>query len=435
MRASGVGGPGRPFAFAGTLLRLGAAIVLIACGPEPTRVTQLPAGSWVSIERTDTVAIMNVAQGERLPIRCTVYPRDSTGQTVAFYRAQVAPSRRRIFGGTHCDSLVALRSGYDTIRVVGVSASAIRDLPIALAIRPVASSPTGDPVSLDQFPSGMTPWAPSARTNSRGQIELYLASYPVDSTGADLLRYVSSDSVRFRYDGTALRHDPDPCSPMGWGVENVVIASRAEAPGWRMFFASGSDDCYGWNVYSAVSTDERTWVVEQGVRLSDGGTPTPANPVPGPWPAGEGMVVDRIASSEWRMIASTYEHVDSADRWQITEWRSRDQLRWAYQGPVLTTGQLPPEGQGSVFSPTIREIAPGLFRMLFTADNRGSPAPRSGLWSAVSIDKRTWQLEGEVLGAPGWDLYYAALAGDRVYFLRRANGGPDVVASARVRMP
>ena len=203
-----------------------------------------------------------------------------------------------------------------------------------------------------------------------------------------------------------------------------------------MYYSAGSNDCYGWQVFSATSVDERTWVPEPGVRLSNGGPVPPAAPSTPPWPAGEGMVVDQLPSGGWRMIVSTYEHIlPRVDKWQITEWRSLDQVQWNYVGIVLRTDSMPPAGQSSIYSPAIQEVAPGLWRMIFTADNRGMPNARSALWSAVSTDKHQWQVEGELVGAIGSNIYYSALAGDRLVYIRSDVGHSPLVGIVTVTMP
>jgi len=148
------------------------------------------------------------------------------------------------------------------------------------------------------------------------------------------------------------------------------------------------------------------------------------------------MVVDRLSNGDWRMTTSSFEHISPPEtKWQITEWRSPDQINWTYVGPVLTTRDMPTGWQGSVYSPTIREFAPGMWRMLFTADGRGSADARSAIWSAVSIDHVHWQIEAELLGLPGFNLYYSALADDRLFFVRREGTGDFVLATAIVVMP
>jgi hypothetical protein len=201
-----------------------------------------------------------------------------------------------------------------------------------------------------------------------------------------------------------------------------------------MFFAAGSNKCYGWQVFSATSDDGRIWTKEPGIRMSNGGVDSTFPP---PWPAGEGMVVDQLPSGEWRMIVSTFEHITppASSKWEITEWRSPDQMQWQYIGTVLTTRDMPSGWQGSVYSPSLREIAPGLWRMVFTADGRGIPGSRSAIWSAVSTDLASWQIEGELLGAPGSNLYYSAFLDDRVVFVRRDGNGAARLASARLMMP
>jgi hypothetical protein len=73
--------------------------------------------------------------------------------------------------------------------------------------------------------------------------------------------------------------------------------------------------------------------------------------------------------------------------------------------------------------------------MLFTADGRGTVGSRSAVWSAVSTDREHWQLEGEVFGSEFTNLYYCAIVGDQVVFIRRDDGGPYSLAIATLTMP
>ena len=136
------------------------------------------------------------------------------------------------------------------------------------------------------------------------------------------------------------------------------------------------------------------------------------------------------------MLVGGYRHLQTPeDKFHIVEWRSSDQVNWHYVGPVFTTDELPAAGQRSVYSPTLREFAPGLWRMIVTADNLGNPDGRSRLWSAVSTDKSHWHLEGELMGAVGTDLYYSSLVDTLLVFLRQDAGQPRRLASVRVDMP
>ena len=109
-------------------------------------------------------------------------------------------------------------------------------------------------------------------------------------------------------------------------------------------------------------------------------------------------------------------------------------IRWTYIGAVLTTRDMP-GWQGSVYSPTIRVIAPALWRMLFTADGRGTPGRRSAIWSAVSTDRSHRQVEGEVVGGSGTNLYYSTTLDDQVFFLRSDISRAPRLTSAKVTMP
>ena len=370
------------------------------------------------------------AVGATLPLACAAF--DGNNQPLTEAPRVLARSGR--LAGERCDDLRVVSSGHDTLEIKAGEFTQVR--PVVVAIRAAVERPLGDALQLDSMPAGTGPWAPSARVNTRGEIELYATGYRTDGPHVgDLHRYVSTDGVSFRYDGLVLRRDADPCAIRGSAVENVTVVPRSDSAGWRMFFAAGSFDCYGWQVFSAVSADERNWTIESGIRLPNGGTLPPDAPVTPPWPTGEGMEVDRLPDGQWRMIVSAYERkLPSTDAWQITEWRSSDQITWRYEGVVLHTDDMPREARASIYSPTIREVAPGLWRMIFTGDNRRDGDGRSRLWTALSTDKRIWHFEGELLGATGTSIYYSSLAADRVYFLR-TDGGGHYLAQARVLMP
>ncbi|HWK90499.1 MAG TPA: hypothetical protein VNP72_10970 [Longimicrobium sp.] len=395
-----------------------------------------PPGSVLRVETPWTEPVRLAAAGEVLALGCTV--RLGNGETLDAGGGATVRTRTGVLRGSTCGSLAVRRSGIDTVDVRwrGLSARAV----VAVALpTTVVEGPVGTWLDLDSLggPPG-DPWAPSVRRNSAGKMEVYYTVYRSEggSGKGTLQRLVSDDGVRFRQDGVVLRPDAEDCAPRGTGIENVVVVPRAEAPGWRMLFAAGSNLCFGWQVFSAVSSDERTWTVEPGVRVDNGGALPPTSSGNPYWGQGEGMVLDRLPDGEWRMTQGGFEPVTPGEfRFQITEWRSADQLAWRYVGPVLTTRDMPPTGRGSVYSPTIRELAPGLFRMLFTGDHRDDPAWRSRMFSAVSLDRRHWQVEGELMGAEGTDIFYAALLDERVVFIRRAAGLPTRLGIATVRMP
>ncbi|MGH7537097.1 MAG: hypothetical protein ACREMF_00560 [Gemmatimonadales bacterium] len=397
----------------------------------PVVVSQVPETINVSV--LGTGSIISVPLDSLIPLSCQVLDRNRF--PLNNVNATVAPAARELWSGQTCDGLRVHRSGFDTVRVsYGELTSS---LPVVLAVRPVVSNIR--PLLLDSMPSGSGPWSPTARRNSQGQFEIYATGYVVDPVSGGfrghLHRYVSADSASFAYDGIAVQRDDTLCALNGSGIENVAIVPRADGPGWRMFYAGGSFECYGWQVFSAVSSDERTWTKEPGIRISNG---LPLSQPRGtvPWPAGEGMVVDQVAGGEWRMIASTYEPLQPPEnRFQITEWRSPAQMTWTYRRTVFSTRELPPEGQRSVYSPTIREVAPGLWRMIFTADNLNTSGGRSRLWCAVSTDEVNWQLEGALLDSQGHDFYYSTLVDDQLVFLHAQAGLGHLLAIATVSMP
>jgi hypothetical protein len=374
--------------------------------------------------------ILTLAQGTPVPLTCAAYDRNGW--------ALPSPPAVTSLAGTvtpgPCGQASVRASGIDSLRVQ--SGTVATTVPVTVAVAPIASSTLGDFVIVDSFPSdGNQPWAASARMNPQGQFEAYFALYKPDSTGqprADMHRMVSADGVHFTYAGRVLSHDPDICSPQGSGLENMIILPRQEAPGWRMLYSAGSNLCWGWQVFSAISSDGVTWTKEPGVRLGNGGT-GPGWP---PWPVGEGFTEYQDPSGQWHLIVGTEDHLQPPiDQWQVGEWRSTDQVNWSYAGVVLSTAQMPPEGAGHVYSPTIQQIAPGLWRMVFTGDNRPTPGHRSKLWSAVSSDRIRWQIEGVLMGSDNSNLYYSSLVNGRLIYLRRDDGGSVQLATATITMP
>jgi hypothetical protein len=394
--------------------------------PSQLTIVVNQVASSVTAAVTFGKAIVTLPVGAIVPMTCQVLDRNGFSMTAD---PAVVVTTHGTVGGT-CSRLQVQRSGFDTVTFAAGQAQT--HVPLLVAASPTATSALGDLLAFDSLPSGINqPWAPTIRLNGRGQVELYVAGYvPPDSSGyirANLHRLLSNDGINFTYDGVALFHDSTYCSPNGQGIENLAILPRQDSAGLRMLFAGGSIGCTGWQVFSATSTDGKTWIKEAGVRLPNSGI----------WPTGEGMDVVQLPTGEWQLIAGTFERITPAptNTWQITEWRSTDQLNWTYVGPVLTTRDMPAAGQGSVYSPTIRQWAPGLWRMIFTADNRGLGTFRSQLWTAVSTDRVHWQIEGPLMGADGSNLYYSSLAGDRLVFVRQDAGGPSTLGIATITMP
>ena len=379
--------------------------------------------------------IVTLDPGDTLPLTCAAWDHNGMALVVP---PQVTSQHGSVAPGP-CTSH-AVRSGFDTLTVAAGSLSV--DLPVVLALAPVPDDPDGRPIPLDIPPAGQRPWAPTLIRNPQGTLDLYFGNYLPDSTSpigarGNLARYVSTDGgASFAWDGEVVQRDTASCSPVGDGIENIAIAPRADSAGWRMFFSAGGFTCYGWQVFSAVSRDQALWEREPGVRVSNGGTLPPAQPVGAPWPTGEGMVVDRLSDGEWRMIAGTYEPVTPpVARFEITEWRSPDQLQWRYLRTLLHTTDVGAGAERSIYSPTIREFAPGLYRMVFTGDNRNQPGGLSRLYTAVSVDMVHWQVEGILLSSSTSNLFYSTLVDDLLVFVRQDPGAPVYLAMARVAMP
>ena len=385
----------------------------------------------------DDRPILALPAGGSIHLSCTVFDRN---HFVIDNPQVVVSSAHQKIQGSSCADLVATNSGFDTA-TVRVDSAAVR-VPLLIAVQPVSFAPQGNYLTLDSFPVGASPWAPSIWQAPNGQIVLFTTVYYPDSTRpgvgrGDLHRYISNDGVSFNYDGVVLQRDSTLCSLNGSGIENVAIVPRQDGAGWRMFYAGGSFSCYGWQVFSAVSDDGRSWTKEPGVRLSNGGPVPPAPTQVPPYPVGEGMAIDVLPSGASRMIVGSFEHVNPppVNQWQITEWQSINQVDWSYVGTALTTRDMPIGAQGSVYSPSIVEVVPGLWRMFFTADDRPKTGSRSTIWSAVSTDRRQWVLEnGPIASAANSDLFYATVLGNHLYFIRRDIGGGARLASTLLDM-
>ena len=148
------------------------------------------------------------------------------------------------------------------------------------------------------------------------------------------------------------------------------------------------------------------------------------------------MVIDRLPNGTWRMVVGGYIPLaGSLAGFQVLEYQSPDQLIWNYHRTLFTTSQMPPDARRSVYSPTLIEFAPGLWRMFVTADDLNLPGGRSRIFSVVSTDRANWQFETELIGAPGSNIYYSALVDDRLYFIRQDFGQSRRLAAVTVTMP
>jgi len=404
-------------------------------GSVPVVVQQIPdtiVATW-----SESTPILSLTSGMPLPLTCVALDRNH--QPIVGMPISAVGTFRPVANGTNCGALSVARSGLDTLTLT--AGAARTRAPVAVAIPPSLAPGQGADIGLDSFPANAGPWAPTARVNSHGQVELYSTAYIPDSTThhsrGSLYRFVSSDGVNFRFDSMVVANDNPDCNLNGSGVENIAIVPRADSAGWRMFYSSGSFTCYGWQVFSAVSSDERHWTKESGVRLANG-APLTGNPPTSLalWPSGEGIVPEQLPDGTWRVFSGTYEHLSPPQvKFQITEWTSPDQLNWTYVQPVLTTRDLPPAAQRSVYSPTIVQFAPGLWRMVFTGDNLNVPGGQSTLWSAVSTDEIHWQSEGQLLSTVGVNYYYSTIAAGRLYFLREVPNVSRKIEYASIAMP
>ncbi|HEX2777967.1 MAG TPA: hypothetical protein VHM30_00610, partial [Gemmatimonadaceae bacterium] len=409
---------------------------IVATGDGDARVTLTADGaqSDVTVLVQRELRSVTIASADGAPIQrrlhqgpVTVACRALDANGFDMPRVGIAvTSRNGGVAGTRCDALRAVRSGVDTL--VATAGTASDTAAIAIAIAPAVLDAQGVLVVADSFGTRNPHWASSAMKGPDGEVDLFYASY-VREVGdslshADLHQLVSRDGgATFEYKGVALRHDPDDCDADGFAIENVAIAERAEGPGFRMFYASGSQ-CLGWRVRSAVSPDRVSWVKEPGVRIGEPGI------FPNPYSAGEGMTVMRGPDAiGWRMWAGVYEPNEG---FAIEEWRSPDQITWSRHRRVFSPLTFPGRPQRMVYSPSIVPIGPSMWRMFFCADDKHEPGGRSRLYSAVSRDLVSWEFESVVLDDPGYDFYYVSAVDANLYFIRAGADGIPWLAKSRV---
>ncbi|HEX2722673.1 MAG TPA: hypothetical protein VHM24_07115, partial [Gemmatimonadaceae bacterium] len=389
--------------------------VILRAGTAEAAVQVRVVQSAASIDLdVDSTGVIVLDAGSRYPLRCSAVDRNGYAIQLATVMVKSARARRI----DRCDIAAPVASGIDTLTftIDGLVARRI----VAIALRPqVNTQPM--PVPSDSFAAGAGQWAPSVVVRDDGVVELYHAAYARDDssgrTYSNLNRLRSTDGGRtFANDGIALSRSADPCAPDGWGIENVAILPRIDAPGYRMLYASGSY-CLGWSVKSAVSPDGRTWEKEPGVRIGDPvGAQGPA------FSAGEGMTAIKGADGTWRLWAGVYVY---GEGWGIEEWRSLDQLNWSRYQRVFTPQSNPIGDLGAIYSPSIQQIAPALWRMFFSGDRRGNPGGQSRIYSAVSRNLTDWIFEGVVLEDPSTHFWYAAALGNRLFFLTQPVGRED----------
>lgn len=398
--------------------------------PDSVAVSVTPVFDSLVVSTDPHATILSVDYDGLLPVVCRVF--DPSGAVIP--AATSVTGATGAFTGTSCQNLRAQHSGPDTLTVQASGHQTT--IPIVIAVRPALLGPTDQPILADTIPVNSLPWSPTFRKNSSGDWELYFTAYfagPETAGRGDLHRLRSTDGVHFTYEGVVIPKDSEPTDLQGTGIENIAIVPRADQAGWRMFFAAGGNDSYGWQIFSAVSTDERTWVKEPGVRVSNGGSLPPLRPIQPPWPVGEGIVIDQLPGGEWRMITGGYENfLPRVNKFQIVEWRSPDQISWTYRGALLTTYQVGVAASRSLYSPSIHEVVPGLYRMYFTGGNEHMPGGRGRIYTAISLDRTTWQTEGVLVGEQGADFFYSSFLDGTLVFVRQPLGAVRTLGSVQV---
>lgn len=89
----------------------------------------------------------------------------------------------------------------------------------------------------------------------------------------------------------------------------------------------------------------------------------------------------------------------------------------------------------AVYSPSVVQIGPSMWRMYFCADDRNQPNGRSRLYSAVSRDLESWTFEGEFMSQPDLGFWYATVAGDELYFIRQGSDKAMFLSRTQIVQP
>src|SRR5260370_41580886 len=261
--------PGARAAPDARIVRSWAAVLLsttvAACLGDPL----IARGPRIDVTSADRAAVWVRTLGAPLAVQCTLIG-------VAAPRTPVAArSSTGVVAGSECGALTVVRSGLDTLvlRAAGVESR----VPIAVALPAQLTSDSADRLTIDGLPPDTADWwAPSARLNSRGQVEVYAAAYrtiPPDSLPVGslyrLVQVSTGDPLHFPFDRVVLQPEADQCSLMGSGIQNVAIVPRAEGQGFRMLLTPCSFNRPHSHVLSAVSPHAPSRVAATEVHVSD----------------------------------------------------------------------------------------------------------------------------------------------------------------------
>ncbi|MFL5560591.1 MAG: hypothetical protein ACJ79K_03865 [Gemmatimonadaceae bacterium] len=411
-----------------TVARLAGADSVEAAAPGTTALTlnaaglstSIPVTVWqkparIILDESVFAQPLAVAPNARLAAGASVV--DANAHPIAGAPVSVVVDEPTVGSTGVRDTIIVIGSGVTTVRVRSGALEESRSLrvylPPQLAQRRIAAT-------FDADTALGNPWAPTLTMAPDGNVRLYFAAYKMDPSvnfsRADLAYLTSSDTSNFHYAGTAIPHQPATTDRYGWGLENVVVVPRRDAPGMRMYFSGGSQTT-GWQVFSAIGDGVGRWFVEAGIRVSNGALHL--------YPQGEGMVVLPDAGGQRMVLGSMQLASGQANSWAIVEFRSADGLQWDYSGEVLRPG-VPGSGtERAVYSPSIVPFGKGAWRMFYTGDDIGRvpTGGKSQMWSAVSFDLKTWSVEGVILPAVDGNIYYASALGDKVAYIRTPAGG------------
>jgi hypothetical protein len=329
--------------------------------------------------------------------------------------------------------LRAERSGRIQIEVSAGALSRVESGWLAVAPEVVVAD---DPAfGVTTVPESTWAWSPTAVPSPAGGVDLYFSAYSFDSVyqqpRSNLLRASSVDSVSFTVVGVALERDAAVDDWRGQGVENVAIIPRADAAGYRMLVAAGGYST-GWGIASAVSTDAQTWAFE-----SDSFVVPPGPSGGAQRPSGEGISIWHDSSGTWWMASGAFP-ADTSEpgQWCIALYRSSDQITWTQDRILLRPGPAGSGRERAVYGPSIVEITPGIWRMYFTGDDLNVAGPGTGhsaIWSAVSLDRIDWRVEGFVISSPTHGVFYPSIVGSNLYYLVATGTSTTRLALARIR--
>lgn len=180
---------------------------------------------------------------------------------------------------------------------------------------------------------------------------------------------------------------------MKFGLQSVSSCSIIQGEGFQRMYLAGYNNS-GWKIYSAISTDEVHWEMEDGVRIDNNSS---LDPLFARDPAV--IKIDKIIRMYYLGSDGKYSRILTAS--------SLDGLNWQKDGVCIEP--LPEKHPKCIRGPYAYPLGQGCFRMYFTGGSRHSDFMNS-IMSAISRDGVNWNREeGIRLRYGGWVDFCGAL--------------------------